>query len=75
VPDERAKQMLDSYMNLQKAQVARRTEYLKKFRKALPPAKALRFAQIETRLDLLIQLHLAAEIPLVPSGDQDSKTQ
>jgi hypothetical protein len=62
-------------MNLQRAQVAKRTEYLKKFRKALPPAKALRFAQIETRLDLLVQLQLAASIPLVPTGGQDSRTQ
>jgi hypothetical protein len=75
VSDDRATEMLDAYMNLQRAQVAKRTEYLKKFRKALPPAKALRFAQIETRLDLLVQLQLAASIPLVPTGGQDSRTQ
>jgi len=32
----------------------------------LPAAKALRFAQIETRLDLLVHLNLAARIPLTP---------
>jgi hypothetical protein len=36
--------------------------YLKKFGKVLPAAKALRFAQIETRLDLLVHLNLAANI-------------
>jgi hypothetical protein len=69
VPDERAEQMLKDYTEFQRKQVDMRTSYLKKFSKVLPAAKALRFAQVETRLDLVIQLQLAARVPLVPTGD------
>jgi hypothetical protein len=68
VPDERAKQWLHDYTQLQQRQVSKRTTYLKKFGKILPPAKALRLAQVETRLDLLGQLQLAAVVPLVPAS-------
>jgi lipid-binding SYLF domain-containing protein len=66
VPDEQAKQILDAYTRLQRRQVDKRAAYLKNFGKILPPAKALRFAQVETRLDLLYQLQLAAAVPLTP---------
>jgi hypothetical protein len=66
VPEERAKEMLNTYTSLEQRHVETRSAYLKKFGKVLPAAKALRFAQIETRLDLLVQLNLAARIPLTP---------
>lgn len=66
VPDERAKRMLKELADLEKKQVATRAKYLKKFAKDLPAAKTLRFAQVESRLDLAVRLELAASIPLVP---------
>lgn len=70
VPDERAKRMLKELAGLEKKQVATRAKYLKKFGKLLPAAKTLRFAQVESRLDLALRLELAAGIPLVPiSGE------
>jgi hypothetical protein len=69
VPDDRARDMLKEYTSLQRMQADKRTAYLRRFSKVLPPTKALRFAQVETRLDLLIQLQLAASVPLVPTGD------
>ncbi len=60
--------MLKDYTNLQQKRVDKRTAFLKKFTRVLPAAKALRFAQVETRLDLLVQLQLAAEVPLAPIG-------
>jgi len=68
VPEGRAKQLLEEYTSLQRKQVDTRTAYLRKFSKVLPAAKALRFAQVETRLDLMVELNLAAKIPLVPAG-------
>lgn len=68
VPEDRAKQWLKDYLDLQQEQVDKRTAYLKKFSKILPAAKALRFAQVETRLDLMAHLQLAAQVPLVPVG-------
>lgn len=66
VPEEQAKEMLNTYTSLEQRQVEQRNVYLKKFSNVLPSAKALRFAQVETRLDLLIHLNLAARIPLTP---------
>ena len=68
IPEDRAKEWLKEYVHLQKKQVDMRTGYLEKFSKILPAAKALRFAQVETRLDLLAHLQLAAQVPLVPIG-------
>jgi hypothetical protein len=67
VPEEQAKEMLNTYTSLEQRQVERRSAYLKKFGKVLPASKALRFAQVETRLDLLVHLNLAARIPLTPT--------
>jgi lipid-binding SYLF domain-containing protein len=66
IPDLQAIQMLKTYTDLEQKHVAQRTSYLKKFSNVLPATKALRFAQVETRLDLLIHLDLAARIPLTP---------
>jgi hypothetical protein len=69
IPDDQAKEMLSTYTSLEEKQVQQRNFYLKKFSKVLPAAKALRFAQVETRLDLLIHLNLAARIPITPIPD------
>jgi len=66
VSDDRARQMLKDYASFQQKQVDKRVSYFKKFSKVLPAAKALRFAQVETRLDLVVQLQLAARVPLMP---------
>jgi hypothetical protein len=66
IPDIEAKQILKTYTSLEQKHVEQRSNYLKKFEDVLPAAKALRFAQVETRLDLLVQLNLAARIPLTP---------
>jgi Cu/Ag efflux protein CusF len=66
VPEDRSKEMLKELASLEKKQVATRAEYLKKVGKVLPAAKTLRFAQVESRLDLAVRLELAAHIPLVP---------
>jgi len=66
VPEDRARQMLKTLGELEKKRVATRVKYLKKTGKVLPADKNLRFAQVENRLDLAVQLKLAATIPLVP---------
>ena len=40
------------------------TTLAKQFVKVLPPAKVIRFVQIENKLDTLLQLHAVANIPL-----------
>ena len=43
-----------------------RDTYVPKVRAVLPAQKAARFFQIENKLDAIVNLSLAAEIPLVP---------
>jgi hypothetical protein len=66
VPDGRAKVMLKELGDLEKQQAETRNSYLNKIAKVISPAKTLRFAQVERRLDLALQLQLAASVPLVP---------
>jgi hypothetical protein len=66
VPDDRAKVMLNQLCDLEKQLVETRNSYLKKFQEVISPAKTLRFAQVESRLDLALRNGLAAGVPLVP---------
>lgn len=66
VPDDRAKVMLKELCELEKKQTETRNSYLKKIGDVMSPAKTLRFAQVDSRLDLALRLEMAAEIPLVP---------
>ena len=56
VPDDRAKVMLKELGDLDKHRVETRNSYLKKIEQVISPAKTLRFAQVESRLDLALQL-------------------
>jgi Cu/Ag efflux protein CusF len=66
VPDDRARVMLKELGALHKQRVETKNSYLEKIQKVLSPAKTLRFAQVDSRLDLALQLPVAATIPLVP---------
>lgn len=70
VPEPRAREMLKQLTGLEQKLVGTRTSYLKKVTKALPATKALRFAQIENRLDLALRLKLASGVPLMPIEGQ-----
>jgi len=66
VPEARARDMLTDLTALEQKKLVTRVDFLKKFGEVLPASKNLRFAQLENRLDLAIQLKLASEIPLMP---------
>jgi hypothetical protein len=66
VPDDRAKKLLKELSRLEKEHAATRSAHLKKVGKVLPASKTLRFAQVESRLDLAVRLDLAATVPIVP---------
>jgi hypothetical protein len=65
VPEARAKKLLKELGALEKKHAATRADYLRRIAKVLPASKALRFAQLESRMDLALRLQLAAGIPLV----------
>ena len=66
VPEDRAEKLLKNYLALEKDLVSVRAKHLKKITKALPASKVLRFAQVESRLDLAMRLQMASVVPLTP---------
>ena len=73
VPEKRAQAMLKQYSALEQKLASKRAWYLKRAGKVLPAAKALRWAQLESRMDLGLRLQLAGVIPLVPQENQPRK--
>jgi hypothetical protein len=63
--DARAEELLREVLDFQADRVKLRKSYVKKFNKAIPPKKTVRFFQIDSKLDTLIDFALATEIPLV----------
>jgi hypothetical protein len=65
VTDEKAGQLLDDFIKVQEERLKLKKKFVKKFRKVLPDTKVARYYQVENKLDALIDLDIAAEIPLV----------
>lgn len=66
IPEDRAAELLNQYLSLEKDWVTTRTNHLRRMSKVLPKAKVLRLAQLENRLDLTLRLQMASVIPLAP---------
>jgi hypothetical protein len=72
--DADAQQMAEKSFDLQSRVVDLRKKYFKEFNKKLPATTVAKFFQLEHRLDLLIDLKLASELPslLVKSASQNN---
>ena len=62
--DADATAMLQEKMSIEKDRAALKQTYTKKFAKVLAPKKALRFAQLETRIENMIRRDVYSLIPL-----------
>ena len=62
--NEAATKILKDWFSLQDDEVALTRKYAKKLGNALPPAKLIRFVQIENKFDTLLQQRAVANIPL-----------
>jgi hypothetical protein len=67
VAPDRARRLLKDYTALEKKLSGKRAWYFKRAGKLIPAAKALRWAQVESRLDLALRLQLAGAVPIVPT--------
>lgn len=67
VTDSRARKLLADYTSLEEKLAKTRATYVRRAAKIIPAVKALRWAQLEQRLDLALRLQLAGTVPLVPS--------
>ena len=63
--DAQAKAMLAEVLDIEKANIKLKQAYVKKFERILPSKKVARYFQAENKLDALINVQLAAEIPLI----------
>ena len=62
--DDAAREILKDWFSLQDAEVALTRKYAKQVVKVLPPAKVVRFVQVENKLDTLLKLKAVATVPL-----------
>jgi len=62
--DAKATELVDSAIGLEEQRLALIKRYLGEFRKLLPAVKAARWYQTEMALNKIIDLRLAAEVPL-----------
>ena len=63
--DADAEATLKNYLDIQEAKVKLQSDYVSKFKKVLPATLVTRYYQIENKIDAIINLELAAGIPLV----------
>lgn len=70
VDDATAKSLVKRHMKYVKDTNQLKERYARKFEKVLPAAKLMRFLQIESRLDNLVELQIQSSIPMVepPAG-------
>jgi len=62
--DDAAKDILKDWIGLEDSRNDLLKKYAKRFEKAIPPTKVLRFVQIENKLDTLLRLEAVRAIPL-----------
>jgi hypothetical protein len=65
LPDETAVAMVDNYFEIEMDRLKVRTKFLRRFDDVLPPKKLARFVQTENKIDVITELDLARQIPLV----------
>jgi hypothetical protein len=68
VSDALATQLLKDGLAFQDKLVKVRKSYLRKFTKAIGPAKTARFYQLENKIDAVAAFALARQIPLIEGG-------
>jgi hypothetical protein len=61
--DAQAKDMADRIFKYEAARIDLKKKYFKQFNKVLPAITVVKFYQLENRLELLVNLQLAADLP------------
>ncbi len=63
--NEKAKELARTVFDLEKRRTKLKKKYFKKFEKALSAVVAAKFVQVENQINLLIDLQIASELPLI----------
>jgi hypothetical protein len=65
VTDAKATELATRFFDWEERRVALKRQYFKEFSRALPALKAARLVQLENKVNLLIDVQIAAEVPLM----------
>jgi len=63
--NEKAKELAKTVFELEKRRTKLKKKYFKKFEKAVSAVVAAKFIQIENQINLLVDLQIASELPLI----------
>ena len=63
--DEEARVLAKNVFSMEEQRTTLKRKYFSKFQKAVPATKAARFFQIENQLNMVLDLRLAAALPLI----------
>jgi hypothetical protein len=63
--DKEAAELANGSFNLEEKKTDLKRKYFKKFEKAIPATKAVRFFQLENQLNMVLDLQVAASLPLI----------
>jgi len=63
--NEKAKELARTVFDLEKRRTKLKKKYFKRFEKALSAVVAAKFVQVENQINLLIDLQIASELPLI----------
>jgi hypothetical protein len=67
--DEKADQLAQQVMQLDEKRMGLREKYYATMKKALSPVVAVRFFQVEHQLQLIVDLQIAANLPIIEDND------
>jgi len=70
--DEKADQLMKAAFDFRSSRVKLNESYYKKFAKVLTPSRAAKYMQIEDQIQLLVDLSIASELPLVKKPVSDA---
>ncbi len=70
--NEKADQLMETAFDFRASRVKLNESYYKKFAKVLTPIRAAKYMQIEDQIQMLIDLSIASELPLVKKPVSDA---
>ena len=72
--DEKAKMLAKDYWSITDAELALNKKYFKKIEKELSAVTAARWIQIENQIDLVLDMQVASNLPLLEEGVAEMQT-
>ena len=71
--DVKAKQLANDWFKLQEAKLKLKKDYFKKVEKVTSASLASRFVQVQSQIDMLLDLEIASSLPLLEKGLEEMR--